>query len=244
MGYEIIIPDMNKYSEMSSEEKKKIFTTDYTISGGDIAAIMGVNPYENNVQLYNRKIKFLRKDLKPSMLRGMDYEKGVKFMFKWEYEGIFKQTGFTGMIKSIEKPYITGVPDDILICEQDIDMGEYIIPAGEKILHEIKSKFLQKKETGYNSLYENLQHYINYLEPMYEVQMQLYMWIMELKYGLYTICGVTAPFKSTERHTQIGSRILVRDDERIKQILTKCDTFYRHLLSKDEPALYQRIGGI
>lgn len=244
MGYSIIVPDMSRYDELTPEQKKEIFTTEYTISGGDVASIMGVNPYENNVQLYERKVKRKRKDISPAMTRGMDYEKGVKHMFKWEYAEIFEQTGFQGMVKSKERPYITGVPDDILISLKDIDMEDYTIFKGTNIIHEIKSKFLQKKEAGFKTLYDNLQHYMNYLDPMYEVQIQLYMWIMGLDFALYTMCGVLAPFNSTERYTQINSRLVLRDEERINEILKNCDRFYRNLLSKNEPALYQRLGGL
>lgn len=62
MSYEIVIGDMSIYNTLTPEEKKSIFgKTPFTISGGDIPAIMGVNPYETNVELYRRKKKKKKK---------------------------------------------------------------------------------------------------------------------------------------------------------------------------------------
>lgn len=244
MAYEIIIKDMKDYPKLTKEEKNKIFSkTPFTLSGGDVAAIMGVNPYETNVQLYNRKIKRQRRDVSDAMLRGMDYETAVKMMFKWEYQEWFEQEGFQGQVRSLEVPYLTGVPDDILTTLKDIDFDGLEIPAGTKILHEIKSKYLTAKEAGFKTMSENLKHYLYYIDIMYEVQMQLYMWIMDLDYGLYTMCGVNAPRGIPERNTVISSSILIRDDEKIKRILESCSLFYNRLLNKKEPPLYQLPGG-
>ena len=244
MAYEIIIKDMKDYSKLSKEQKQEIFgKTAFTLSGGDVAAIMGVNLYETNVQLYNRKIKRQRRDVSDAMLRGMDYETAVKMMFKWEYQEFFSQDGFQGQVRSLEKPYLTGVPDDILTTLKDIDLDGLEIPAGTKVLHEIKSKYLGSKEAGFRTMQENIMHYLNYISPMYEVQMQLYMWIMDLQFGVYTMAGVVAPRGFPERSTMITSRILVRNDERIQRILESCEHFYNRLLTKREPALYQLPGG-
>ena len=139
MSYEIVIGDMSIYNTLTPEEKKSIFgKTPFTISGGDIPAIMGVNPYETNVELYRRKKKRKRKDLNEAMERGFDYETAVKLMFKHEYKNILKQTGFKGMVRNIELPYLTGVPDDILIAESDIkgEDNEILITKDTRLVHE------------------------------------------------------------------------------------------------------------
>ena len=59
MSYRVIIDDMSNYSNMTREEKASIFAdTPFTISGGDIPSIMGINPYKggSNVDLYYNKI--------------------------------------------------------------------------------------------------------------------------------------------------------------------------------------------
>ena len=180
------------------------------------------------------------------MERGFDYETAVKLMFKHEYKGILKQTGFKGMIRDIEIPYLTGVPDDILIAESDIkgEDNEILVPADTELVHEIKSKYLIKKEAGYNNLDENMQNYINYVQPIYELQMQFYMYLLDLKFGVYTISVVQAPYYSSDRKTVVTSRILERDDVRINHMLNEIDDFYQRLINDREPALKQRIGGL
>ena len=247
MSYEIVIGDMSIYNTLTPEEKKTIFgKTPFTISGGDIPAIMGVNPYETNVELYRRKKKRKRKDLNEAMERGFDYETAVKLMFKHEYKGILKQTGFKGMVRNIELPYLTGVPDDILIAVNDIkgEDNEILITADTKLVHEIKSKYLIKKEAGFNNLDENMQNYVNFIHPMYELQMQFYLYLLDLKFGVYTISIVSAPYYTSDRKTVVTSRILERDDIRINYMLNEVDDFYQRLINDREPALKQRTGGL
>ena len=247
MDYEIMIPRMDMYDTLLPEEKKEIFgVTPYTISGGDIPTIMGVNPYETNVELFKRKIRPRKREKTPEMERGIDYEAATKLMFKHEYRGIFKQTGFNAMIRSTKTPYLIGVPDDILITETEIknEENEVIAVSGEKMIHEIKSKYLIKKEAGFKTIDENMYHYVNFVIPMYEMQMQLYLYLTGLKFGVYTISIVSAPFYTSDRKTIVTSRILERDDVRIEVMLKEADEFYQRLLSKKEPAIKQRSGGI
>lgn len=248
MQFDIIVPDMTKYSSLTQEEKEKIYTTPYTIAGGDIPSIMGINPYKgsSNVDLYYKKIEKKRTPVNDAMMRGHDFEAAAKLLFKWTYQGIYKQGGANIMVRSKERPYIVGVPDDIVMSEKDMEYEklEIIIPAKTKFIHEIKSKFLTRKLAGYQSLEDMANFYLNMIDQFYEVQMQLYLYITGLKYALYTIIVVTAPPYSDFRKTEIKTLLVLRNDELIQNILRNCDDFYQHLLDKKPPAIFINKEGI
>ena len=245
MSYRVIIDDMSNYSNMTREEKASIFAdTPFTISGGDIPSILGINPYKggSNVDLYYKKINKTKVPQNDAMLRGHDFETAIKLLFKWEYKDIFQQQNFNGMVRSVETPYLTGVPDDILVSQKDIETTDFTIPAGTKFVQEIKSKFISSKASGFKNLSEMFDHFIYNMNPFYEVQQQLYMHIMNIDYGIYTSEVVMAPRNSEYRRSERKSQILVKDNKKIDLILEECEKFYKCLISKTPPAIKQRKG--